>query len=203
MCQCSTGWQGDQCELPAKCPLQCSGHGTCVAGGYCMCVLSWVGTACERPRAMSIELCPLQCSGHGTCHSQLDKSIEVLASNASIASNANVTEGNVSETTNEALTRFRERDVSFKTVGSQRTPIPTLTETLLKVQQSEENNEKKNYNLLDVSDQLLIQTHQQSKIRTRTFQKSTLEKSDIVDGAELTDDTEPKCKCVDGWYVQN
>ena len=65
MCQCSTGWQGDQCELPAKCPLQCSGHGTCVAGGYCMCVLSWVGTACERPRAMSIELCPLQCSGHG------------------------------------------------------------------------------------------------------------------------------------------
>ena len=56
--------------------------------------------------------------------------------------------------------------------------------------------------MLDVSDQLLIQTHQQSKIRTRTFQKSALEKSaleksDIVDGAELTGDTEPKCKCVD------
>ena len=55
---------------------------------------------------------------------------------------------------------------------------------------------------MDVSDQLLIQTHQQNKIRTRTFQKSALEKSaleksDIVDGAELTDDTEPKCKCVD------
>ena len=67
MCQCETGWQGDQCDLHAACPLDCSGHGTCVAGGYCMCVTAWVGKACERPRHFPPAVCPNACSGHGSC----------------------------------------------------------------------------------------------------------------------------------------
>ena len=62
-CECLPGFGGAGCELAVpRCPADCNGHGTCVAG-TCACHSGWAGDECSLPEYD----CPGGCNGHGTC----------------------------------------------------------------------------------------------------------------------------------------
>jgi len=201
MCQCSTGWQGEQCEVRALCPSGCSGHGTCVAGGYCMCSFEWVGKACERERQLPRGQCPNSCSGHGTCQiPTAEKSVQKSESlpNASITMKTNSSETNVTlEVTNASIAepRFLERFASFNKVGGKG---GNRGSTFLRVQQGIQQlqqqtvatppKELRVLSLLDLSD------HLQANVRKSPVALVAHTTSDQTD---LTND--PECMCVDGW----
>jgi hypothetical protein len=64
-CLCMPGYLGDYCEEEIKCPNDCLGHGTCVAG-KCKCRYGYSGEGCQDV-IVGVHLCPDDCSGQGTC----------------------------------------------------------------------------------------------------------------------------------------
>ena len=83
-CFCAPGWGGaaDCSVRSVDCPLDCSGHGTCV-NGTCACRHGWRGSLCgtsdadargarlQQQHAWRVALadrpCPANCSMHGVC----------------------------------------------------------------------------------------------------------------------------------------
>ena len=49
-----------------KCPWHCSGHGTCIESGYCVCRRGYAGVDCSRVEAA----CSHNCAGRGRCDGQ-------------------------------------------------------------------------------------------------------------------------------------
>eukprot|EP00241_Pyramimonas_parkeae_P023087 CAMPEP_0114313842 /NCGR_PEP_ID=MMETSP0059-20121206/21391_1 /TAXON_ID=36894 /ORGANISM="Pyramimonas parkeae, Strain CCMP726" /LENGTH=287 /DNA_ID=CAMNT_0001438745 /DNA_START=346 /DNA_END=1206 /DNA_ORIENTATION=+ len=45
-CVCPLSWGGDSCSV-ARCAQNCSGHGTCMENGNCMCSREYVGEDCS------------------------------------------------------------------------------------------------------------------------------------------------------------
>ena len=47
-CHCPRGWRAeDDCSVSDdECPVGCSGHGVCQAGGVCACDVGWRGPHC-------------------------------------------------------------------------------------------------------------------------------------------------------------
>mmetsp|Transcript_80888 Transcript_80888/g.142619 ORF Transcript_80888/g.142619 Transcript_80888/m.142619 type:complete len:881 (-) Transcript_80888:124-2766(-) len=45
--QCLRGWRGPRCLHPCVDAAHCSGHGTCVDGGGCVCFFDWEGATCS------------------------------------------------------------------------------------------------------------------------------------------------------------
>ena len=50
-------------NIPIECPDDCSGVGTCVFPGYCICEEGWAGDACSDATCQALDFC----SGHGSC----------------------------------------------------------------------------------------------------------------------------------------
>ena len=84
-CACAPGWRGPACDIPCQGLLAdgrpCSGHGTCLPDGACVCASSsaegfWAGPACGdcapgHLGANCTHACPVGagavCGGHGRC----------------------------------------------------------------------------------------------------------------------------------------
>ncbi len=64
-CLCMPGYLGDYCEDEIKCPNDCLGRGTCVAG-KCKCRFGYSGDGCQQV-IVGASMCPDDCSGKGTC----------------------------------------------------------------------------------------------------------------------------------------
>ena len=60
-CLCMPGYLGDYCEEEIKCPNDCLGHGTCVAG-KCKCRYGYSGEGCQDV-IVGVHLCPDDLAG--------------------------------------------------------------------------------------------------------------------------------------------
>ena len=50
-----------QIVASGACPINCTDHGVCAPGGFCVCLGGYTGLACEK------RACENDCSGHGRC----------------------------------------------------------------------------------------------------------------------------------------
>ncbi|CAH1774305.1 unnamed protein product [Owenia fusiformis] len=72
-CQCTSGWEGDACEI-GMCPYDCI-HGNCTLG-FCSCISGWDGETCgEEANCDGVDNCTDenrgQCVKHNVCQCRL------------------------------------------------------------------------------------------------------------------------------------
>ncbi|KAG2386429.1 hypothetical protein C9374_002875 [Naegleria lovaniensis] len=73
---CSTGWQGDFCDVPvcssilASDPSVCSGNGNCSSPNNCQCFPNYFGANCSVTTCFGVlSTDPTTCNGNGNCSS--------------------------------------------------------------------------------------------------------------------------------------